>query len=190
MKIRNILISIALLASGTVNATTVFSPEVNTDGTLENVDLFTLFMPANFTLGLFDASDLTFTTPLMVSTGNAVSFIPNPPGAGPYTATNDQTSASISIPTTLGGNAAFILGLFDSNTASWLPDIGATDISGGAGNAYSVSFQSVPGQSVPGQVWGIDMSLAVPVPPAVWLFGSGLLGLVGIARRRKPNKSQ
>jgi hypothetical protein len=28
----------------------------------------------------------------------------------------------------------------------------------------------------------------VPVPPAVWLFGSGLLGLVGIARRRKQPK--
>ena len=26
---------------------------------------------------------------------------------------------------------------------------------------------------------------AVPVPAAVWLFGSGLLGLMGIARRRK-----
>lgn len=25
----------------------------------------------------------------------------------------------------------------------------------------------------------------VPVPPAVWLFGSGLLGLVGIARRKR-----
>ena len=25
----------------------------------------------------------------------------------------------------------------------------------------------------------------VPVPAAVWLFGSGLLGLVGIARRNK-----
>ena len=25
----------------------------------------------------------------------------------------------------------------------------------------------------------------VPVPPAIWLFGSGLLGLVGIARRKK-----
>jgi len=26
---------------------------------------------------------------------------------------------------------------------------------------------------------------AIPLPPAVWLFGSGLLGLVGIARRKK-----
>lgn len=26
---------------------------------------------------------------------------------------------------------------------------------------------------------------AVPVPPAIWLFGSGLLGLIGIARKRK-----
>jgi hypothetical protein len=26
---------------------------------------------------------------------------------------------------------------------------------------------------------------AVPVPAAVWLFGSGLIGLIGMARRRK-----
>jgi hypothetical protein len=26
---------------------------------------------------------------------------------------------------------------------------------------------------------------AVPVPAAIWLFGSGLLGLIGIARRKK-----
>jgi hypothetical protein len=25
---------------------------------------------------------------------------------------------------------------------------------------------------------------AVPVPAAVWLFGSGLLGLIGVARRK------
>jgi hypothetical protein len=36
------------------------------------------------------------------------------------------------------------------------------------------------GQSFQGTITSV-----VPVPPAVWLFGSGLLGLVGIARRKK-----
>ena len=26
---------------------------------------------------------------------------------------------------------------------------------------------------------------AVPIPPAIWLFGSGLLGLIGVARKHK-----
>jgi hypothetical protein len=30
-----------------------------------------------------------------------------------------------------------------------------------------------------------EVGQLVPIPPAVWLFGSGLLGLVGIARRKK-----
>jgi hypothetical protein len=30
---------------------------------------------------------------------------------------------------------------------------------------------------------------AVPLPPAVWLLGSGLLGLIGTARRRMTNRS-
>ena len=29
------------------------------------------------------------------------------------------------------------------------------------------------------------MDFNVPIPSAVWLFGSGLLGMVGIARRKK-----
>lgn len=34
-------------------------------------------------------------------------------------------------------------------------------------------------------VTGFSHSSPVPVPAAVWLFGSGLLGLIGVARRRK-----
>jgi hypothetical protein len=41
-------------------------------------------------------------------------------------------------------------------------------------------------ESANGNVLSTDIiNTAVPVPPAVWLFGSGLLGLVGIARRKK-----
>jgi hypothetical protein len=33
--------------------------------------------------------------------------------------------------------------------------------------------------------WAVHAGNVVPVPAAVWLFGSGLLGLVGISRRKK-----
>ena len=51
---------------------------------------------------------------------------------------------------------------------------------------YYVSFFGLAGKpSVPSQ-YGIEISqVVVPVPAAVWLFGSGLLGLIGIARRKK-----
>lgn len=52
---------------------------------------------------------------------------------------------------------------------------------GNAGPFLSVArFQST---GVDGQ--GSDFVGAVPVPAAVWLFGSGLLGLVGVARRKR-----
>ena len=50
----------------------------------------------------------------------------------------------------------------------WLGADGLTDVTPGALDFHGAT---------------INIS-AVPVPPAVWLFGSGLLGLVGVARRR------
>jgi len=38
---------------------------------------------------------------------------------------------------------------------------------------------------VPHDIDNVRILTAVPVPAAIWLFGSGLLGLVGIARRKK-----
>jgi len=44
-------------------------------------------------------------------------------------------------------------------------------------------------QSLADESWGLDnvrvQVSAVPIPAAVWLFGSGLLGLIGVARRKK-----
>jgi|SRR3989344_2847638 len=60
-----------------------------------------------------------------------------------------------------------------SATSSWTLDYSAVvpvgDPSGFGGTPYTLHLSYT----------------AVPVPAAVWLFGSGLLGLVGIARRKK-----
>lgn len=53
----------------------------------------------------------------------------------------------------------------------------------------TLTFQAVlnpddPGARVSLGLDGVSIS-AVPIPSAVWLFGSGLIGLVGIARRKK-----
>jgi len=52
------------------------------------------------------------------------------------------------------------------------PETGYGKISAGVSGGVSITYDYTPVS-------------AVPVPAAVWLFGSGLLGLVGIARRKK-----
>ncbi|MHB1142470.1 MAG: hypothetical protein ACYC1T_12050 [Sulfuricaulis sp.] len=51
-----------------------------------------------------------------------------------------------------------------------------------------LNFSAAGLQGLADESWGLDnvqVAVApVPVPPAVWLFGSGLLGLIGIARRK------
>ena len=54
----------------------------------------------------------------------------------------------------------------------------------------SQDFDGTSGNTTPylGSTLGMDLRVeltAVPVPAAVWLFGSGLLGLVGVARCKK-----
>lgn len=62
------------------------------------------------------------------------------------------------------------------------------DVGGGITLALKVGCGAVPGCTA--DVYFDNVSFqadvsAVPVPAAVWLFGSGLVGLVGMARRKK-----
>lgn len=81
-----------------------------------------------------------------------------------------------------GGPAVPVVGVFDSGRPSptlveenWLmfpnPDFEIVKIFA----PFEFELQSI----------SIETVSTVPVPAAVWLFGSGLVGLIGIAKRRK-----
>jgi hypothetical protein len=62
------------------------------------------------------------------------------------------------------------------------PPIDTPAFENGLVNAPDMMPPSVPSHTLPGSDFG---QAVVPVPAAVWLFGSGLLGLVAVSRRRQ-----
>ncbi|OHA80098.1 MAG: hypothetical protein A2675_01165 [Candidatus Yonathbacteria bacterium RIFCSPHIGHO2_01_FULL_51_10] len=66
-----------------------------------------------------------------------------------------------------------------------------TDATSGAHNAFDWSgvmqVVSVPGGDTFVYITGGVSMPSVPLPPAAWLFASGLIGLVGVSRRKAPS---
>ena len=88
--------------------------------------------------------------------------------------TNTSTAASWSSLAATGGSAPVNLVTQATMGINW-----------GAVNSSAVTGIQFVVTGVQNMDSIIDNVSAVPVPAAVWLFGSGLLGLIGIARRKK-----
>ncbi len=88
-------------------------------------------------------------------------------------------------PGTLTGSFVFEYGVpFD--LSSFLTLSGDNQISMDYDNTATLSRFVLPvGASLTSSSGHLYTTSTIPVPPAVWLFGSGLLGLIGIARRKK-----
>ena len=61
-----------------------------------------------------------------------------------------------------------------------------TNSVGTLGDPYSLTILATIVHTGAGQSTSFNaIASPVPVPAAVWLFGSGLLGMIGVARRRR-----
>jgi len=117
------------------------------------------------------------TSELMASTTFSIPFL------------SDDVLTPLSV-TLAPGDYALIFGsdLFGANGTGAMPN-NNSDISGSAsyfwwnGSNWSNTSFNV------GDLRFVVTGTVVPIPAAVWLFGSGLLGLVGIARRRRKTSS-
>jgi hypothetical protein len=159
---KKLLAGLTLILSGSANAVTVFAP---TDG---DVNFLFSTLTSSTLLAMFDDSDVTYAgSSLDIPVPELITFS-GPDGFGDWTATNE---AAVSL--NLTGSPNFILGISTDGGTTWSGD---TSVSSVGANAYNVTFSD-------GTVLEVDVRI-VPIPAAVWLFGSGILGLVAVGRRR------
>lgn len=106
-------------------------------------------------------------------------------------------SVAFSVPFTWG--TAFDLGIYAVGKAGWrsgsaVPGTSTSDLDfmntvlWGGTSCVLVNGGCVTGYSIisgSGINWDLAYSAVVPLPSAVWLFGSGFLGVVGVARRMR-----
>lgn len=170
MKILKLLTAgIFTLMASTANAASVFEA-TNMDINIANTSLGGIFAIFDNAGDVATANGGTPTDHLLIAEYDRIDVDAIAP------ATTQMTNGSDVLAIT---NSNFVFAATTSDGSSgWIIGEG-TELGNPGSNIWEISFPEIR----PELKLVVDIA-AVPVPAAVWLFGSGLLGLVGIARRR------
>lgn len=185
MKLTHIIATATfLLASSAATAATIWEP-TNEDTDFIQLDFAGVpdagpgISTNGGTLALFDDSDFGGNALVIGESGGQVVFTDNMDGSWNAEFFDVGSSSGGSI--TLSDDAQFVLGM--DWGAGYYGDTNYSLVS--SPDTYMILFDGVAadGKSVSGNTLAVDLQ-PIPVPAAVWLFGTGLLGLVAVARRR------
>lgn len=153
------------MASFSANAVLEPTLFAATDGDVNIINFTDL---SGFELYMFDES----TDNSMALPSPSIVGITGPTAGGDWLATSETPEALV----LTGPNPYFYFKLLHIDSGTLLTDLGA-DCPGA--NACQLEFARS------GSVIAVVDVQQVPVPAAAWLFGSGLIGLAGIARRKR-----
>ena len=173
MKLQTILTAAVIsLSVSAANAATVWMP-TSGDTDFLQFDLAGLNTNGG-SLALFDEAGFGGSGLIIGALGGEVIFQAN--GSNWDASFNGNTI-------TLLDDYNFVLGMSWDSGGTWYGD-SSYSLQGGSPDSYQINFEGEnAGLVVVGSTLGVDLQ-PVPVPAAVWLFGSGLLGLAAMARRR------
>ena len=180
----NYLAATAFMLASTVASAATIDPTVwaptNEDVDFIQLDLLGVVTTNGGTLAMFDDEAGFGGTALEIGAdGGHVTFTAS--GSDWIAEVFDVDNVSDGTTITLTGDNHFVLGM--DWGLGYYPDSGW--VVNSSPDSYLITFDGFDGleNSISGSTLAIDVKV-VPVPAAVWLFGSGLIGLVGVARRR------
>lgn len=178
------LIGFTLLVAGSVQASTIFAP---TDQNVNFVNLQVSGSTTGLQLAMFDDVGSLSASPWLPIdyTGDVVDFSPTIGQNVNYTVSTSSPGPSNSL--TLTGNDNFRLALrrgvpSDPDFIAWA-EPGAV-VCNGASHTCTLSWTMGATELAVDLTFSTVAPAEVPLPASAWLLGSGLLGLVGISRRK------
>ncbi len=168
-----VMVSLVSMSAHAATATTFWQPS---SGTVKafSFELYFDDVPENYDFAIFDVADFNAGS----SVATALILTTDTNFAGQVTLDEvgiDYTATSGSVSITLFGDNQFVFAIAEAGTSSWVLPDWFDSFDGG----YVLVFDSAAIEV------GLTNVSPVPVPAALWLFGSGLIGLVAVARRKE-----